>query len=88
MGMYLNVDALSAADGRYTKKMDAEDRNAMRLCLFSVGALTGLSLRGSLTRRVAALGCTLLAAGLAIPLAKEYVDELKTAPTPVEPLDS
>lgn len=77
MSILVNLGALSSADGRHMEQMDSEDRTALRLCLFSAGALAGLSLRGNFTRRLAALGCSILTAGLAIPLAKEYIEELR-----------
>ena len=61
--MEINVERLE------NNPFDLSDDAAKKLCLLSAGALLGLSVKSKLARRVAGLGCTILAAGLAIPLA-------------------
>ena len=80
--MEIPVEKLSQAEEKLFRRMDGDDRTALKLCLLSVGALTGLSVRGTLARRALCLGCTILAAGLALPLAKEYMDQVEDEPAP------
>ena len=61
--MEINVERLE------NNPFDLSDDAAKKLCLLSAGALLGLSVKSKFARRVAGLGCTILAAGLAIPLA-------------------
>ena len=74
--MEINVERLE--NGRFELSDDA----AMKLCLLSAGALLGLSVKSKFARRVTGLGCTILAAGLAIPLAGKYLDRAE----PGEPI--
>ena len=62
--MEINVERLE------NNPFDLSDDAAKKLCLLSAGALLGLSVKSKFARRVAGLGCTILAAGLAIPLAR------------------
>ena len=80
-----DFERLTDAGMRCVHKMDREDMLALKLCLLSTGALAGLSLHGKAARRIAALGCTLLSAGLALPLTVRFMDELAATP-PVEPM--
>ena len=63
--------------------MDLEDMAALKVCLLSTGALVGLSLKSRVARRLAGVACSFLAAGLAVPLVSQYLDELHgSEPTP------
>lgn len=84
--MELNVEKLVDAEMRTVGKMDAEDMAAMKICLLSAGALAGLSVKNKFLRRLTGLACTVLAAGLAVPLTSRYLEELRNSddePTPV-----
>lgn len=81
--MEIHVEKLADAEQRYVRGMDNEDMTAMKLCLLSAGALAGLSVKGRFARKLLGLGCTILAAGLAIPLAKEYLDEVAKDEAPL-----
>lgn len=83
--MSVDIERLADAGMRCVHKMDWEDMRALKLCMLSTGALVGLSLHGRTARRIAALGCTLLSAGLALPLTVRFLDELEAAP-PAEPM--
>ena len=74
--MEINVERLE------NSPFELSDAAAMKLCLLSTGALLGLSVKSKFARRVAGLGCTILAAGLAIPLAEKYLDRAE----PGEPI--
>ena len=74
--MEINVERLE--NGR----LELSDDTVAKLCLLSTGALLGLSVKGRFTRRLAGLGCTILAAGLAIPLASKYLAQAE----PGEPI--
>ncbi len=76
MNPNLKIETLTDAGMRQIKKMDFEDVAALKLCLLSTGALFGLSLKNPFARRLAGLGCSVLAAGLAIPLVSQFLDEL------------
>lgn len=81
--MTVNVEKLADAGKRYVKKMDLEDMAALKVCLLSTGALVGLSLKSRVARRLAGVACSFLAAGLAVPLVSQYLDELHgSGPTP------
>lgn len=84
--MELNVEKLADAEMRTVGKMDVEDMTAMKLCLLSAGTLMGLSVKNKFLRRLTGLTCTVLAAGLAVPLAARYLEELKQedAPSPID----
>ena len=75
--MEINVEKLIDTGMRYKNNMDAEDMAALKLCLLSTGALMGLSVRNPILRRVSQLACTVLAAGLAVPLVSQYLDQLR-----------
>ena len=63
---------------------------ALALCCLAVlatGTLAGLSLKGRFARRLAAVGCSFLAAGLAVPLVTQYLDELDQTPSAPESLN-
>lgn len=75
--MELNVEKLADAAMRTVGKMDAEDVVAMKVCLLSTGALAGLSVKNKFLRRLTGLTCTVLAVGLAVPLASRYLEELR-----------
>lgn len=81
--MKINVEKLADAEQRYVRGMDNEDMTALKLCLLSAGALAGLSVKGRFARRLLGLGCTILCAGLAIPLAGEYLEELSKDDEPL-----
>lgn len=84
--MEFNIEKLADAEMRTVGKMDAEDMAAMKLCLLSAGTLAGLSVKNKFLRRLTGLTCTVLAAGLAVPLAGRYLEELRNSdsePTPV-----
>lgn len=83
--MSVDIERLADAGMKCVHKMDREDMLALKLCLLSTGALAGLSFRGRAARRIAALGCTLLSAGLALPLTVRFLDELE-ATSPAEPM--
>ncbi len=86
--MPVDIERLAEAGKRQLHKMDLEDAAALKLCLLSTGALVGLSMKGRFARRLMGLGCSFLAAGLAIPLVSQYLDELDhTPPVTPEPLD-
>ena len=74
--MEINVERLEGS------RLDLDEQTAARLCLLSTGALLGLSIKNRFARRLAGLGCTILAAGLAIPLASRYLDRAE----PGEPI--
>ena len=75
--MDLDVKKLAEAGKRSVHKMDLEDLTAMKLCLLSTGALVGLSMTGKLARRLTGLAATVMAAGLAVPLAVKVMDEME-----------
>ena len=54
--MEINVERLE------NNPFDLSDDAAKKLCLLSAGALLGLSVKSKFARRVAGLGCTILAA--------------------------
>ncbi|MDD5938290.1 MAG: hypothetical protein PUC36_04700 [Clostridiales bacterium] len=85
--MAVDVEQLTQAGQRYIKKMDLEDMAALKLCLLATGTLAGLSLKGRFARRLAAVGCSFLAAGLAVPLVTQYLDELDQTPSAPESLN-
>lgn len=74
--MEINVERLE------NSRLELSDDTAAKLCLLSTGALLGLGVKGKFTRRLAGLGCTILAAGLAIPLASKYLSQAE----PGEPI--
>lgn len=75
--MEFNIEKLADAEMRTVGKMDAEDMAAMKICLLSAGALAGLSVKNKFFRRLTGLACTVLAVGLAVPLASRYLEELR-----------
>lgn len=81
--MEFDVTKLAAAEERRAQRMDGEDRAALSLCLLSAGALAGLSVKNPFARKLLGLGCTILTAGLAVPLAKEYLDQLGQDDEPI-----
>lgn len=81
--MEIDVEKLADAEMRCVGKMDTEDMTALKVCLLSAGTLFGLSLKNKFLRRLAGLSCTVLAAGLAVPLATKYLDELKDEGEPL-----
>lgn len=83
--MAVDLEHLINTSVKCVHKMDWEDLLAWKLCMLSTGALVGLSLRSRAARRITALGCTLLSAGLALPLTVRFLDELEAAP-PAEPM--
>jgi len=85
--MSVDIERLAEAGKRQIRKMDLDDIAAMKVCLLAAGTLTGLALKGSFARRLAGTACCILTAGLAVPLACQYLDELKDAPAAPEPLD-
>ena len=80
--MEFDFGTLTDAGLRQLKKMELEEVAALKLCLLSTGALMGLSLKRPLVRRLAGLGCTLLAVGTALPLIYQYLTELERSPVP------
>ena len=84
--MKLDIERLTAAAKRQMGKMDLEDMTALKLCLLSTGTLVGLSLKDSFSRRLAGTACSFLAAGLAIPLVSQFLDELELEQARPEPL--
>ena len=88
--MEFNIEKLADAEMRTVGKMDAEDMAAMKICLLSAGALAGLSVKNKFFRRLTGLACTVLAVGLAVPLASRYLEELRNGeddPTPLVDAD-
>jgi len=79
-----SFESLTSAGVRTVQNMDKEDLLALKLCVLSTGVLGGLAIKGSLARRLAATACTFLTAGLAIPIATQYMDELGARPIVVE----
>lgn len=79
--MDINIETLTDAGMRQVKKMDFEDVAALKLCLLATGTLVGLSMKHPFTRRLAGLGCSVLAAGLAVPLVSQFLDELSQEPS-------
>lgn len=70
------VERLADAGMRQVRNMDLDDVRALKLCLLSTGALVGLSVKGSFSRRLLGLACGVLSAGLAIPLTAQFLEEL------------
>ncbi|BDF69014.1 hypothetical protein AAEU42_11415 [Pseudoflavonifractor phocaeensis] len=85
--MSIDLEQLTDAGRRYIKKMDLEDMAALKICLLATGTLAGLSLKSRFARRLAGVSCSFLAAGLAVPLVSQFLDELDRTPAPPEPLD-
>jgi len=85
--MTIDLERLTTAGLHQLHKMDLDDAAALKLCLLSTGALAGLAIKGSLARRLAGLGCTLLAAGLSVPLVVQYLEELDKTSVVPEPLE-
>ncbi len=83
MSMEINVERLTDAGMRTVGKMDAEDMAALKVCLLSTGALMGLAVKNKFLRRLTGLTCSVLAAGLAVPLVCKYLDELKEEGEPL-----
>ncbi len=54
---------------------EREDAGMKAALLVSSGVLMGLGLRSKFIRRVAGLACAALTAGIAIPLAQEYIEK-------------
>jgi len=81
--MEIDVEKLADAEMRCVGKMDTEDMTALKVCLLSAGTLVGLSLKNKFLRRLTGLTCTVLAAGLAVPLASKYLDELREEGEPL-----
>ncbi len=81
-----SFESLTDAGQRTVQSMDKEDLLALKLCVLSTGVLGGLALKGTLARRLAATACTFLTAGLALPIAALYMDELGSTPVTVEPM--
>ncbi len=81
--MEIDVEKLADAEMRCVGKMDTEDMAALKVCLFSAGALLGLTVKNKFLRRLTGLTCTVLAAGLAVPLASKYLDELREEGEPL-----
>lgn len=79
----VNVEKLSQAERRRAEKLDAEDRTAAKVCLFSAGALLGLSVKNRFVRRLTGLTCAVLAAGLGIPLVSRCLEELREEGEPL-----
>ncbi len=52
-----------------------EEAGMKAALLVSTGVLMGLGLRNKFLRRVAGMACAALAAGIAIPLAQEYLEQ-------------
>lgn len=52
-----------------------EDAGMKAALLLSTGVLMGLGLRSKFLRRVAGMACVALAAGVAIPLIQEYMEQ-------------
>ncbi len=86
--MSIDVERLAQAGKRQLNKMDLDDAAALKLCLLSTGALMGLSLKSRFARRLAGTACSFLAAGLAIPLVAQYLEELDKTPAVSEPLQA
>ena len=76
------MERLSDAGRDYIHNMDLDDMAALKLCLLSTGALFGLSVKNKFARRLTGLGCTILAAGLAVPLVSKFWSQLE----PGEPI--
>ncbi len=57
---------------------EQEDAGMKAALLVSSGVLMGLGLRSKFLRRVAGLACAALTAGIAIPLAQEYIEKKRT----------
>ena len=80
--MSIDLEQLTDAGRRYIKKMDLEDMAALKICLLATGTLAGLSLKSRFARRLAGVSCSFLAAGLAVPLVSQFLDELDRTPAP------
>lgn len=77
--MEMNVEKLFDAQKKFVNDLDADGQSATKLCLLSLGALAGLAAKGPFARRLLGLGCTVLAAGLAIPLVSQAIQDAEPA---------
>lgn len=82
----MDMEHVLDAGKRYIRKMDLEDMAALKICLLATGTLAGLSLKSKFARRLAGVSCSFLAAGLAVPLVSQFLDELEATPPAPEPL--
>jgi len=57
---------------------EQEETGLKAALLVSSGVLMGLGMRSKFLRRVAGLACVALTAGIAIPLAQEYIEKKRT----------
>lgn len=78
--MVFDHDKLAEAGRRYMGRMDLEDMAALKISLLSLGALAGLGMKNKLVRRMAGVSCSILAAGLTIPLVSQFLDEYNSLP--------
>lgn len=83
----MDMEQVLDAGKRYIRKMDLEDMAALKICLLATGTLAGLSLKSRFARRLAGVSCSFLAAGLAVPLVSQFLDELESTPVVPEPLE-